>query len=204
MKTKRSEGSLPSLRSFQQMKHALTPDFFSRPAPLVAPELLGKALARKHGGKLTQAIITEVEAYEGEEDKACHGRFGITKRNEVMFGPSGYWYVYFIYGMYWMLNIVTGDKGHPSAVLIRGAGEWDGPGKLTRDLCIDGTLTGKQCDHSIGLWIEDHKIVIPKKLIKQTPRIGVSYAGEWAEKKWRFVIPSVAIICPQPHSPVLS
>ncbi|MDP2668509.1 MAG: DNA-3-methyladenine glycosylase [bacterium] len=99
--------------------------FFERSALKVAKELLGKFLVRgdptARGGRIAKAyMITEVEAYLGPKDKASHARSGKTKRNAPMFGEAGRWYVYFTYGMYWMLNIVTGPKDFPAAVLIRG------------------------------------------------------------------------------------
>src|SRR3989344_2790942 len=108
--------------------------FFQRSALEVAPDLLGKYLVL--GNK--RLMITEVEAYDGHDDKASHASRGKTKRNEVMFEKGGVWYVYLCYGMYWMLNIVTGDKDYPSAVLIRACRVesdselYAGPGKLTK------------------------------------------------------------------------
>lgn len=133
-------------------------------------------------------MITEVEAYDGFDDKASHAAKGKTKRTEVMYGPPGRWYVYFIYGMYEMLNIVTGKDGYPSAVLIRGVEGIDGPGKLTRELGITRAFNTKPATMGNGLWIEDRGITIPKSGMSATPRIGVAYAGKWARKKWRFVI----------------
>ena len=171
-------------------------DFFDRKATEVAPDLLGKFLTLERGGKTTSCMITETEAYDGHDDRASHASKGKTARTEVMFGPPGHWYIYFIYGMYEMLNIVTGAEGYPSAVLIRGvesappAGgrRIDGPGKLTRDLGISRLLNTKPATKGSGLWIEDHGIYIPKTSIVRRPRIGVAYAGEWAKKPWRFVV----------------
>src|SRR3989344_2308826 len=98
---------------------ALPQTFFNRPAPLVARELLGKFLVRRYRKRTDAFIITETEAYEGFHDKASHAHRGQTKRNAPMFGDAGYWYVYFTYGMHWLLNIVTRERGYPSAVLIR-------------------------------------------------------------------------------------
>lgn len=129
-------------------------------------------------------MITETEAYHGEDDLACHASKGRTKRTAVMFGPPGRWYVYFIYGMYEMLNIVTGPGSYPSAVLIRGVEGFDGPGKLTRGLMIRGTINAKIAGKATGVWIEDRGMR-PLK-IKRGPRVGVAYAGKWAKKPWRF------------------
>ncbi len=103
------------------MTHAC--DFFDRPADRVARELLGAWLVvRGSDGRLRRHAVFETEAYLGAHDLACHGSKGMTKRNAVMFGPAGRWYVYLCYGMHWMLNVVTGAEGVPAAVLIRGAG----------------------------------------------------------------------------------
>ncbi|MCI0620025.1 DNA-3-methyladenine glycosylase [Candidatus Wolfebacteria bacterium] len=96
-------------------------EFFARDARTVARELLGKYLVRRYQGREAAYMITEVEAYVGPHDKASHAHRGRTKRTEVMFGKAGRFYVYLVYGMYWMLNIVTDADDYPSAVLIRGA-----------------------------------------------------------------------------------
>lgn len=170
------------------MRRALGPRFFSETADIVAPALLGKFLIRERGSSHEAFMITETEAYDGSDDKASHAAKGRTNRTEVMFGPSGHWYVYLVYGMYEMLNVVTGKSGYPSAVLIRGVEGIDGPGKLTRELGITRTYNGKPVTKGNGLWIEDRGIVIPKSGMQMTPRIGVAYAGAWASKEWRFVI----------------
>ncbi|MFA4875712.1 MAG: DNA-3-methyladenine glycosylase [Candidatus Peribacteraceae bacterium] len=164
----------------------LEKSFFKRPTLAVACDLLGKFLVRRRNGRNVACMITETEAYDGPEDQACHARRGKTPRNAVMFGPAGHWYVYFVYGMYWMLNVVTGDEGYPAAVLIRGVAKWGGPGKLTKALAIDGRFTGKFTGGKSGLWIEDRGVKIPRTKIKKGPRIGVDYAGKWAEKPYRF------------------
>lgn len=161
--------------------------FYARPALTVARELIGKYLVRSLDGQTIAAMITETEAYIGPHDKACHAHRGRTPRTEVMFGPAGHWYVYFIYGMHWMLNVVTDTVDYPSAVLFRAAGEWIGPGRLTRGLQIDGQQNRLPAARSTGLWIEDRGITIPRRRVERTPRIGVAYAAEWAAKPYRFV-----------------
>jgi len=104
--------------------------FFARPALTVARDLLGKYLVRQRRSAERAVMISEVEAYIGPHDLACHGRFGRTARTEVMYGPAGHWYVYLCYGMHWMLNVVTDEMDWPAAVLFRGAGGFSGPGKL--------------------------------------------------------------------------
>lgn len=165
----------------------LKPAFFERDVLRVAEDLLGAHLVRRVRGKEVRHVITEVEAYDGIDDKACHASKGRTPRTEVMFGPAGHWYVYLCYGMYDMLNIVTGQEGYPAAVLIRGTREVNGPGRLTKALGITRALNGQSADKQSGLWIERSGIRMPKKEIVRTPRIGVGYAGEWARKPWRFV-----------------
>lgn len=162
----------------------LRDDFFSRPVLQVSEGLLGKYLVSEHG----EGMITEVEAYDGPEDKACHGRFGPTERTAPMFGPPGYWYAYLVYGMYWMLNIVTDKEGYPSAVLIRSAGEWSGPGKITRSLGIDGSLSGRKIEKKSGLWVEDRGTAVSESQIKRMPRIGIEYAEEWKDVPYRYVL----------------
>ena len=133
-------------------------------------------------------MIIETEAYDGFDDLASHAARGRTARNEIMFGKPGHWYVYLIYGMYEMLNVVTGAEGYPSGVLIRGLEGIDGPGKLTRELKVTRSLNTQSVSKESGLWIEDRGMVISPKRIRKTPRIGVAYAGKWAKKPWRFHI----------------
>ena len=169
-------------------KRVLPQTFFKRDAHIVAKELLGKFLVRKLNGKEIAEMINEVEIYEGFDDLASHARFGKTKRTTPMFEEGGIWYVYLCYGMYEMLNIVTGKKDHPSAILIRGAGPYDGPGKLTRAFSITRTLNGKEAAQATGLWIEDRGIKVSKKEIITSPRIGVKYAKEWVDAPLRFFL----------------
>jgi DNA-3-methyladenine glycosylase len=133
-------------------------------------------------------MITETEAYDGPHDKACHAHKGRTGRTEVMFGEAGHWYVYFVYGMHHMLNMVTGPIGYPAAVLIRGVEHINGPGKVTKELSIYKDLNTKKAVRENGLWIEDRGVIIDPVHILRTPRIGVTYAGEWAQKPYRFVM----------------
>lgn len=159
----------------------------NRNALKVAPDLLGTNLCILRGDEVIRLSINEVEAYHGFEDKASHAHRGKTPRNAVMFGPPGYWYVYLCYGVHWLLNLVTAEEDYPSAVLIRGVGPYDGPGKLTKALGIGRNYDGKPACLGTGLWIEpvDSK---PKFKTVRTPRIGIDSAGpKWASKKWRFV-----------------
>ena len=159
-------------------------DFFVRDVLDVAPGLLGKNLVIVRDGRATAWTITETEAYRGTEDLACHASKGRTLRTEVMFGEGGHLYMYLIYGMYWMLNIVAGPADVPQAVLIRGLHGWPGPGKLTKHLAIDGTYYGESL-------ITSNRIMVtagpPPGRIITTPRIGIDYAGAWKEKPWRYL-----------------
>ena len=171
------------------MRKVLTKKFFDRDTEIVAQELLGKFLVRQIGGKEISAMITETEAYDGPDDLASHASKGMTKRTEIMFGHPGNFYVYLIYGMYEMLNVVTREHGYPAAVLIRGVEGYDGPGKVTKFLHIDRSWNGKMAEKSTGLWIEDRGAVLSKSKIKKLPRVGVGYAGPiWSLKKLRFTI----------------
>jgi DNA-3-methyladenine glycosylase len=166
----------------------LEQNFFARPAIVVARELLGKYLVRRQRNREQAVLIHEVEAYIGPHDLASHGRFGRTERTEVMFGPAGVWYVYLCYGIHWMLNVVTDDEDYPAAVLFRGAGEFDGPGKLTKGLQIDRRLNTKAAIEKAGLWLEDRGEKVRRGDIQQTPRIGIDYAKDWVHKPYRFVL----------------
>lgn len=162
--------------------------FFNRPVLQVAEELIGCYLVRKIDSRVDRYLITETEAYDGFEDKASHAHCGETERNSIMFKSAGHIYVYFTYGMHWMLNIVTGPKDYPAAVLIRCIEGTSGPGRITKKLKINGKLNKIKLEKKTGLWIESGKIPMGSK-IKKTARIGVTYAGpEWSKKKYRFVL----------------
>ena len=139
-------------------------------------------------------MITEVEAYNGECDLACHARAGRTRRTEVLYRAGGAWYVYLCYGIHEMLNLVVGPADWPAAVLIRGVEGCHGPGRVTRALGIDRRLNGANAHADSGLWIEDRGVKVPRRLIKVTPRIGVDYAGPvWSQKPWRFSFDPAAL-----------
>ena len=171
------------------MMKMLAKNFFNRPTLVVARDLLGKFLVRRLKGKNVAFIITEVEAYDGFRDRASHASRGKTARNAPMFGPAGCWYVYFTYGMHWMLNIVCGQERYPAAVLIRGVQGISGPARLTKKVKIDKQFNGRPAERKTGLWIEDRGIKIPPSKIKKSPRVGVHYAGPyWSKKNWRFFL----------------
>ena len=165
----------------------LTSDFYKRDTVLVAQQLLGKILVRQFDDQIAfRYRITETEAYCGVADLACHASKGKTKRTQIMFNKGGYVYVYLIYGMYWLLNIVSDDEGEGSAVLIRGLEGFNGPGRLGRELKLDSSFYGENLETSNRLWIEDAPTV---EQYESTPRIGVDYAGEpWISMPWRFVV----------------
>ncbi|MEQ1761280.1 MAG: DNA-3-methyladenine glycosylase [Vicinamibacterales bacterium] len=152
--------------------------FAERDATVVAPELLNKLFVA-HG---TAARITEVEAYTAD-DAASHSFRGPTKRNAMMFGPAGCWYVYLIYGMHYCLNLVTGKAGDGQAVLIRAVAiegvpfkRSTGPGRLTRELGIDLSLNGAEAE------LFDDGTAPPKTPLV-TPRIGITKAVE-LRRRW--------------------
>lgn len=171
-------------------KNILPQSFFERRVLVVAQELLGMHLVRRFpDGRTRAAMIIEAEAYDGERDLACHASKGRTQRNEVMYGPAGCWYVYLCYGMHHMLNIVTGSRDYPAAVLIRAVSDCKpGPGIVTREMLITRTLNGAPAVRRSELWIEDRGSAVPPKNIVRTPRIGVDYAQEWAQKPYRFYV----------------
>lgn len=172
------------------MPKPLIRTFFDRPTLMVARSLIGKYLVRENGTGTIFGKIVEVEAYIGIEDKACHASKGRTARTEVLFGPPGMSYVYLIYGMYHMLNVVTQRPEFPAAVLIRAIevdGELiDGPGKLCRELRIDRSLHRLDLTEGRSIWFEDRGVRVPPTQVGTFPRIGVDYAGAWAKKPWRF------------------
>ena len=165
----------------------LSRDFYVRDVLEVAPDLPGKILVIKlDNGSYKRLKITEVEAYRGSEDRACHAFKGRTARTEIMYHEGGRLYIYFIYGMYWMLNIVAGDKNIPQAVLIRGVEGYPGPGKLTKSLGIDKSFYGEDLVLSDRIWVEDSGLV---HSVKNSPRIGIDYAGEyWKSRPWRYYL----------------
>lgn len=163
-------------------------DFFACPAERVARELIGKALVRDIDGYRIVLRITETEAYLGPHDLACHASKGRTKRTETLYGPPGALYLYLIYGMYWMLNVVVEREGYPAGVLLRGLEGLSGPGRLTRALALDGKLNGLEATPQAGLWFADVGYAPKRGAISRTPRIGIAYAGAvWSAKKLRFV-----------------
>ncbi|MCX5848609.1 MAG: DNA-3-methyladenine glycosylase [Deltaproteobacteria bacterium] len=180
--------------------------FYRRDTLRVARELLGKKLVRQINGFELAGMIVETEAYCGEADSACHAHRGMTPRNKVMFGEPGHAYVYFTYGMHYMLNLVTEAESNPCAVLIRsvlplagieemearrkrkGAELANGPAKLCQAFSIDKSLNGWDLTLGSKLWVEDYR-KIPAKSIITTPRIGIDYAHtKDREALWRFII----------------
>lgn len=182
-------GESGKLGSLEELPPAFGPEFYQRNAEAVARDLLGSVLLR-HGDPPRIGTIVETEAYLGEHDAASHARFGRTGRTEVMYGPPGMSYVYLIYGMYNMLNVVCAPRGDPQAVLVRAivplagiASRVDGPGKLTRALEIDRSF------NALPLWRSPLSIHpgTPFPQCHVTPRIGIDYAGEWREAPLRYV-----------------
>ena len=171
------------------MGKPLPQSFFARDAETVALELLGQRLARARDGRSASYVITETEAYVGPEDLASHAARGRTKRTEIMFGAPGRFYVYLVYGIYWMLNVVTGAEGYPAGVLIRSVEGIEGPGRVTKSLGITGTLNGLPAVRRSGLWFAEGAERPSPDQIHRTPRIGVDYAGPiWAPKDYRFLL----------------
>ncbi len=173
----------------------------------LAKDLLGKHLYCNNGIQgLSGGIITETEAYLGATDRASHAYNNRrTKRTETMFQRGGIAYIYLCYGIHHLFNIVTHKEDIPHAILVRSVlqtgeivktgtltskkhpGLLDGPGKLTKALGITTQLDGTALDSHV-IWLEDHQLEVPEKLIISTPRIGVDYAGEDAKLPYRFVL----------------
>lgn len=166
----------------------LAKDFYKRDVLQVAPDLLGKVIVRRYAdGRLERFIITETEAYRGEDDKACHARKGRTARTEIMYQSGGLVYVYFIYGMYWLLNIVCAEKEMPQAALIRSVKTLNGPGRVGRSLELDKSFYGEELCTSQRLWLEEGTYC--NNALTTTPRVGIDYApDEWRLKPWRYLL----------------
>jgi DNA-3-methyladenine glycosylase len=180
--------------------------FYAQNTLVVARKLLGKKLVREIDGAALSGMIIETEAYCGETDSACHAHRGKTPSNAIMFGHPGNAYVYFTYGMHYMLNLVTEEEGNPCAVLIRavlpltgtaqmearrkrkGVDLTNGPAKLCQAFGIDKSLNGWDLILGKKLWVEDYKN-IPDAAVLKTPRIGINYAQEDdREAPWRFLV----------------
>jgi DNA-3-methyladenine glycosylase len=166
--------------------------FFARSTLAVARELIGMHLVRDDGDRVRAGRIVETEAYLGPRDLAAHSARGRTARTEVMFGPPGHAYVYFIYGFWNCLNVVTAAPGVPHAVLVRAlepleglTGRTWGPGLLCRAMHIDRRLNGVDLAGKV-LWLERARARAPPVRVARSPRIGVDYAGAWAQRPWRF------------------
>jgi DNA-3-methyladenine glycosylase len=166
-------------------------DFYARTADVVARQVLGKILVHRRRGEEYRARIVEAEAYLGPKDLACHASKGLTGRTRVLFGPPAHAYVYFIYGMYDMLNFVTAQEGCGQAVLIRAAeplNDWhadlSGPGKLTRSMGIT------RSENSISLCGDTLFLLkdgFYRPRVAKSKRIGVEYAKEWKDALLRFL-----------------
>lgn len=162
----------------------LTALFYKNNAVEVAQDLIGKTLVRVfEDGMMQKYTITATEAYVGEEDLACHASKGRTARTEIMYANGGHIYVYLIYGIHWMFNVVTGEENHPQAVLICGLDKVKGSGRVGKLLKIDKSFYGENLLSSDRIWIEDNNAKPKYTSIK---RVGVDYAREWKDKLWRF------------------
>jgi DNA-3-methyladenine glycosylase len=181
-------------------------NFFNRPTLIVARELLGQRLVKIEGDQRIAGMITEAEAYIGTDDDGCHARVGLTERNRSMWGPPGHAYVYFTYGMHWMLNFVTEQEGYPAAVLLRAvepaeghdlirqrrAGRpeselTNGPAKICQAFDLDGSYDGLDlCQAGSALFLEQG-VNIPDHRVTTGPRVGLNQVSEpWKSMPWRF------------------
>lgn len=184
----------------------LSRSFFAQATRQVARALLGCRLVRLCDGQRLSGIVVETEAYIGETDLACHARAGCTARTAIMYGRPGLAYVYFTYGMHWMLNVVSEPADFPAAVLIRAIEPQEGlaqmlrhrpvahpidlcrgPAKLTQALRIDQALNGVDlCSRRSVLWIEAGG-PLPARSICCGPRVGLNLTPEpWKSKPWRY------------------
>ncbi len=168
------------------MTSRLERTFFLDDAVTVARMMTGMYIVINAGERAERYLITETEAYLGQTDKACHASRGRTGRTEPMFLEGGHLYIYFVYGMHWMLNVVSGPAESPQAVLIRGVQHFSGPGRVTKGLGIDGSFNREDLTRSRRVWMEDSGL---RPELVAGPRVGINYAGEpWVSKPWRFMI----------------
>jgi DNA-3-methyladenine glycosylase len=186
-------------------------EFFNRPTTQVARELLGTRLVRMEGDQRLSGIIVETEAYRGKEDQGCHARAGLTPRTRVMYGPPGHAYIYFTYGMHWMLNFVTEETGTPAAVLLRAVIPLDGqeiiaarrkgqpphlwtngPAKLCQAFGIHGELNGADlCNTQAPIFVE-YGQPVPDSSVTIGPRVGLNNAPEpWKSIPWRYRVAGI-------------
>ena len=173
-----------------QAAEVLPPAFYARPADELARDLLGQHLCVEAGGHRIEARIVETEAYLGEQDLACHASRGRTKRTATLYGPPGTAYVYLVYGLHHLFNVVALAEGEPHAVLVRAVeplgpleARTDGPGRLTRALGIDLSYNG------IELFSPPITLLrgVPPASVAVDRRVGVDYAGPWAAAPLRFL-----------------
>jgi len=177
------------------MAAAIDPALWRSRATLAhARRMLGLHLVVAKPSGPVAHLITEVEAYDGERDLACHAAKGRTARTEPLYAAGGVWYIYLCYGIHEMINLVVGPEDWPAAVLIRGVEGIAGPGRLTKQLGIDRRWNQSAAEPAAGIWLEDRGVKVPARLIRATPRIGVDYAGPiWAAKLWRFTFDPQAL-----------
>lgn len=174
----------------QSRMRKLGRSFYNRPAIEVAPDLIGAVIVHHVDGQVLRARIVETEAYVGQHDLAAHSSKGRTQRTEVMFGPPGHAYVYFIYGMHEMFNIVVSKAGDPQAVLVRAAEPLDGweanltgPGRFARGMRITRADNARDLTAD-ELYLTKARRVSPS--IIRSARVGVDYAREWKDALLRF------------------
>jgi DNA-3-methyladenine glycosylase len=186
----------------------LPQNFYLRPVIKVARDLLGKRLVRVIDGRRLSGTIIETEAYNGEEDQACHAHAGFTPRTKIMYGPAGHAYIYFTYGIHWMLNCVTGEVGFPAAVLIRAlfpddgldiiaahrpgiprTGWTNGPAKICQAFHIDKSFNSKPLYNPRELLFLEYHLEFADESIQSSPRIGIDNVPEpWRSIPWRFTV----------------
>lgn len=161
-------------------------NYYRRPATELAPDLIGKLLCRRTEAGIIKYRITETECYYSEQDTACHASKGKTERTKVLYEKDGTAYVYLCYGIHSLFNVVTGNEGFPEAVLIRGIEGYNGPGKVTKAMCIDRSLNGIDMVTSKELWIEDDGV---RPDFVAAKRVGIDYATEeYRDILWRYII----------------
>ena len=164
----------------------LPKEFYFQSAETLAPLLLGKLICVQKGSEVFRYRITETECYQGEDDTACHAHKGKTPRTEIMYREGGYAYIYLCYGIHHLLNIVTGEKEVPQAVLIRGVEQFPGPGRATKAMGITKEWNGEDLCTSKRFWLEDDGVV---PVYETGKRIGIDYAEQKdRERPWRFWI----------------